>query len=288
MERGRVGLKREESKLEWSKTKTIFIFIFAILNVFLYSVYINQHNQAQNVEVLGSLSIVESLKLDNITYEEFPEEERSSSYVSAKVKHFTVEEVATLENQNTSIIDNVSLRSYMKDLPKLTKDADGHYMVEDFLKRYVWSGEQYKVWEWNEETRVLTLYQTVADEPIYYSPHGKLELHLNESDEVVRYDQTALEQFVSFNQKKNILTPFEAISSLATKGYLKQNSHIESVVLGYSTLVQFTETQVFAPTWHVRVLLDDGEVEHHFINAIEGKVIDFQMDEGRVYEEGSE
>ena len=48
--------------------------------------------------------------------------------------------------------------------------------------------------------------------------------------------------------------------------------------LGYSTLVQLTETQVFAPTWHVRVELKDGEIEDYFINAIEGKIIEFQRE----------
>ena len=48
------------------------------------------------------------------------------------------------------------------------------------------------------------------------------------------------------------------------------------MTLGYSTLVQVTETQVFAPTWHVRVELKDGIIEDYFINAIEGKIIEFQ------------
>ena len=50
------------------------------------------------------------------------------------------------------------------------------------------------------------------------------------------------------------------------------------MTLGYSTLVQVTETQVFAPTWHVRVELKDGTIEDYFINAIEGKIIEFQLE----------
>ena len=34
---------------------------------------------------------------------------------------------------------------------------------------------------------------------------------------------------------------------------LKPDSKVKAIELGYSTLVQLTETQVFAPTWHVHV-----------------------------------
>ena len=48
--------------------------------------------------------------------------------------------------------------------------------------------------------------------------------------------------------------------------------------LGYSTLIQVTQTQVFAPTWEVRVQVADGKEEQYFVNAVEGKVIDIQKD----------
>ena len=74
------------------------------------------------------------------------------------------------------------------------------------------------------------------------------------------------------------MTQDEAVASLATRGYLKQDSKVLKVTPGYSSLVQLTGKQVFAPTWNIRVELKDGTIEDHFINAIEGKVIDFQLD----------
>ena len=87
-----------------------------------------------------------------------------------------------------------------------------------------------------------------------------------------------LDEFLSFNHKKDLLSQDDAVSSLVTRGYLKPDSTVMQVKSGYSTLVQLTETQVFAPTWNVQVKLKDGTIEHYFINAIEGKVIEFQTD----------
>lgn len=39
--------------LDWNKTKTIFIVVFSILNVFLYSLYVDRVMETQNVQVLG-------------------------------------------------------------------------------------------------------------------------------------------------------------------------------------------------------------------------------------------
>ena len=51
--------------------------------------------------------------------------------------------------------------------------------------------------------------------------------------------------------------------------------------LGYSTLAQLTKTQVFAPTWYIHVELSSGELEDYFINAIDGKIIEFQSEKDR-------
>ena len=55
--------------------------------------------------------------------------------------------------------------------------------------------------------------------------------------------------------------------------------------LGYSTLVQLTQTQVFAPTWEVRVKDAEGQVEEYFVNAFEGKILEFEKSSDVIEEE---
>ncbi|MBO1915580.1 two-component system regulatory protein YycI, partial [Microvirga sp. 3-52] len=56
---------------------------------------------------------------------------------------------------------------------------------------------------------------------------------------------------------------------------MERGSTVIDISLGYSTHIQLTKTQVFAPTWHVRVKLKDDEIVDYFINATDGKVIEF-------------
>ncbi|MEK3937258.1 two-component system regulatory protein YycI [Sporosarcina sp. FSL W7-1349] len=261
--------------MDWSKTKTIFIVIFSILNVFLYSLYLNRHMESQNLQVMGKTSIEEALKMDNITHDPLPPHQNDASYISAKAVAFDKEEVGKLEGQSAVIVGETVLQSVL-DSPETVRNAKGDYNFTDFLSKYVLNGKEYQLWEVDEEEGTALFFQQALGEPIYFSTHAMLTVYLNKDGKVISYEQRMCEEFVSYNRKKDLLSPIEAIGSLSNRGYIKPDSKVKRVTLGYSTLL--TETLVFAPTWNVRVELKDGTIENHFINAIEGKVLEFQLD----------
>lgn len=263
--------------MDWNKTKTIFIIVFSILNVFLYWLYLNRLTDAQNVQVMGKASTEDLLKMDNITYGDLPHYINDPSYLSAKFTIFTAERIAGLKDQDAKIEGKTRIKSVLKE-PVSVMNAKGDYDFTEFLSKYVLHGKDYLLWEVNVEARQALLFQKVKDNPIYFSRNAMLTLFLNRDGEVTQYEQSMFDEFDSFNRKKDLITPIEAIGNLYFRGYLPQDSAIKQMTLGYSTLVQVTETQVFAPTWHVRVKLKDGDIEDYFINAIDGKIIELQLE----------
>ncbi|WP_203248294.1 two-component system regulatory protein YycI [Sporosarcina beigongshangi] len=261
--------------MDWNKTKTIFIIVFSILNIFLYYLYLDRVMETESVQVLGKTSIEESLSVDNITFTDLPLVTKDSSYVSAKIVTFTSEQTKKLENQTAEVVNNTYLQSKM-ETPISVRSSKGDYAFTEFLMKYVLNGLDYVLWEVNEEERHALFFQKVDNHPIYFSPDAMLVIHWDEEGRVTNYDQRMFGEFVSFNNKKDLLSPIEALGSLSSRGHLNQDSKVKSMKLGYSTLVQLTETQVFAPTWHVHVELKDGTIEDHFIHAVEGKIIEFQ------------
>lgn len=263
--------------MDWNKTKTIFIIVFSILNIFLYSLYINRHTQAQSVQLMGETSVEESLKMDNIRIGALPAYNKESSYVSAASATFTKEELEKYKNQKFTITDHTYLRSTMEKAVTI-KNSKGDFQFTQFLATHVPNGKDYLLWKVDEEKREATFFQVVDSGPIYFNQNAMLKVYWNSSDEVSHYEQRMFGEFINFNKKKDLLSPLEAINILYSRDYLTHNSTITSVSLGYSTLIQLTKTQVFAPTWRVRVQLKNGEQEDYFINAIEGKVIEFQKE----------
>lgn len=240
----------------------------------------SQHTEAQNLQVAGKTSVEELLKQENITYNLPQVVKNNFSYVSANSVSFSAEDLELLEGQDIEIVDSTKLEStFHIDVP--IQNAKGEYIFDEFKTKYVWQGAEYELWEVNEDEKKALFFQKANGEPIFYSSNAMLVIHWDNDYKVTHYEQRLLEEFINFNRKKDLITQDEVIGSLATRGYLKHGSEIIGVTLGYSTLVQLTETQVFAPTWNIRVKLEDGEIEDYFINAIEGKVIDFQMDRGQ-------
>lgn len=267
--------------MDWNKTKTIFIVVFLILNVFLYSQYLSSYNEAQKVELLIEKKIDAMLQDDNIKYSDLPNVVKTAPYISTKVRKFTIEDFPAAPNLVGEIIDNNKLQVTFKKPIYLglsvTKDR-----VNEFVKQYIPTSDAYILWEIDTEKKQAIFFQMVDDKTFYYNVNGYIKLSWNDNNEVTYYEQTMLEKIEALEQQEMILQPLEVLEVLYARNLLKPNSSVTTMNLGYSTFVQIIETQVFTPTWEVRVKLEDGKEEVFFINAVAGKVIDidFNTDNG--------
>ena len=263
--------------MDWSKSKTIFIVVFLIMNVFLYTQYLDVYSQGQQVEILGEKTIEAKLKDDNITYASaLPSSVEEVSYSSGKIRNFTKDDIVSNTLMDTKIIDNNKLESTLyKPVP--LKSIDDESSFNEFTQNYVVEGKDYVLWEINQAEGYALFFQKINNRTLYYNNSGYLKLYWNSNNEIYKYEQSMLEKIENLEQEVNAFLPLQVLQALYSKNLLPTDSEILSMNLGYSTLVQFTEKQVFAPTWLVRVKNTEGEVEEHFINAIEGKVIDIQQ-----------
>ena len=272
--------------MDWSKTKSIFIGVFLILNVFLYSQYVNTYSKAQNLELLGKSNDIEvRLKEENITYDvELKQSIETPPYISAKLKKYAVDQLPVNSNQNYRLINDYKLAVTFKAPIKLISTKQ-EATLNDFLRQYVYEGQSFELWEIDEEARTATFFQRFNDRILYYNENGEVKIYWNENGEVFMYEQSMLENIEEIKQKKPILPPLQVLQTLYAKNLLKQDSHIKTVKLGYSTLIRVTQTQVLTPTWKVIVQEADGKEEQYFVNAIDGKIIDITQNIQEVEEQ---
>lgn len=271
--------------LDWNKTKTIFIIVFAILNVFLYSLYLNRYNEAKDVEVLGETSIEESLQADNIRYESIPENTTKETYVSGNIRVYTTDELKPMDNQSFEILDNKELVSTFKKPVPLGSLSDTTNL-RDFVDEHVFEGSSYELFTVDVDEKKAIFFQTINNRQIFFNQNALLTIYWNDKNEVNKYEQTSFVELEdNFDQSETLLHYERAVEVLYQRKVLKPNSKILAVSLGYSTLVQLTETQVFAPTWRVRVELQDGKKEDYFVNAVEGKIVEFNKESEEPQEE---
>ncbi|SOC08208.1 regulatory protein YycI of two-component signal transduction system YycFG [Ureibacillus xyleni] len=266
--------------MDWSKSKSIFIVVFLILNVFLYSLYLNRHTEAQLVEVLGEKTIEAQLQDDNITYGVLPTNIEKAAYISATVKNFEEENIV-IQNAQSIIVENKNKLIVTLKEPVKISNLDQEENYRNFLQFQVYEGASYSLWKVDPENGKVTFFQRLNDRKIYYNINGVLTIFLNDKNEIIGYEQTLLDNIEEYNKEKTLLPPIQVIQALYGKRLLKPDSKITEMKLGYSTLVQL-KTQVFVPTWEVRATTQDNIHEEYFVNAVEGKVIDVQLDATRV------
>lgn len=267
--------------MDWNKTKTIFIIVFSILNVFLYSMYVNKYNEAQRVEIIGETDISTRLKDENITVKSQPVEGENVSYISGKIKQFTQDELSYLQNQHIQIQNgNTELESKIispSPLTEITEDT-----LTQFVENHLYKGNSYKLWKINMDEKQAIFFQNSENRMIYYNQNAEIILHWNDDLEITRYEQKMFDSLKSFGEKYTLISTQQAIKSVFDKGYLTANSTITKTQLGYSTLVQLTETQVLSPTWYIHVLFpkdENGKKKEadYFVNAVDGSIVDIEQ-----------
>lgn len=243
----------------------------------MYSQYLGSKNDERKLEVIGETTKIEAqLKEENITYIALPNNIESASYLSGKVKQFLKEDIPKLGNPNI-IIENDTKVFATYEKPVKLQGGSGSERFTSFLQNYVYEGASYTLWQVNEEERTAIFFQRVNDRTLYYNVGAVVKLHWNIDDEIYGYEQTMLEKTEELEQKETLLSPIQVIQILYSKNLLKPDSRISSMKLGYSTLVQLTQTQVFAPTWEVHVKTKENSEEQYFVNAVEGKIIDIEQ-----------
>ncbi|ALS77194.1 MULTISPECIES: two-component system regulatory protein YycI [Planococcus] len=265
--------------MDWNKTKTIFIIVFSILNVFLYSLYLNRYTEAKNVEVLSESSVDEKLAADKITYSNLPENLEGMPYIRGETKIFTSKD-APKDNVQVNIQDGKQLQVSFEKAVSPTGEAESVEALNAFMEQTVYEGTSYELWEIDKEQNRAVFFQTFGGEILYFSESGKVTVYWNDQGDIVRYDQTMFTDVIENQESKELVTAVTAIHTLYQKNKLKPGLKIVKTELGYSVHVQVSKNrQMFVPTWHVEAELKDGSREDYFVNAVKDGVIELNKQE---------
>ncbi|WP_159439984.1 two-component system regulatory protein YycI [Bacillus sinesaloumensis] len=254
--------------MDWSKTKTLFIITFLVLNIFL-GYQLAQKRDGSQLDLLKEASIDEKLADEEITYETLPKEPKELSYISGKVKIFTEDDVKSLKNQDVNIGTVGVLKSEFQEPVKLS--LTDQVKIQQFLKEHIFEGDKYTMWSVDEEAGVVVFVQKYGDYKVFgqsVNISGVIYLYLNEDKEVISYEQTFIPEFEE-HEMETLITPIETLESLFNNNHLKSGSHVSKVEIGYYPLVPYSESQLLAPTWHF--VIDDKT--SFYVNAIEGQII---------------
>ncbi len=253
--------------MDWNKTKTLFILIFLVLDVFLFYQYYMKVTSSE-YELLAESSFEDRMKENEITYPTLPKQTSEEAYLSAKSHDFTKEEISSLKNQKSvEVIDQTMLtgRFTKMYIPGEEFDVES---LNTFVRENILYGDEYKFWDNIEEEGRLVYYQMVKERVIYESKYSKLELFYNQNGEIMYYEQTFLDNVEPFNEVGEIKSAIKTLEILYTNGFLPAKSQITNVELGYTNPGLLSASHVLTPTW--RIVLNNENV---YVDAVKGDII---------------
>jgi regulatory protein YycI of two-component signal transduction system YycFG len=269
--------------LDWSKTKTIFIIVFLILDIFLLTLFINKYNENQ-YDFLAEAKLEDRLQIENIKYDQPPSiEPERQPYLNAITKAFTQEDIKELKGQSVEVMGTTTISSKFEDSKYVISEKFKPEELNDFIDKNVLHGDSYSFWGIDEEQQRILYYQTYKGKPLFKNINGELAIYFNEERKIVSYTQTLMTDFEEFTDNKSVITPLQALETLYYKEKLPSDSAVGRPEIGFYTLVPEAEKQVLSPAWHFTVT-KDGETAHLFVNAFEGNIIEFNNTEKELLE----
>ncbi|MGD6816314.1 two-component system regulatory protein YycI [Metabacillus sp. 84] len=259
--------------MDWSKTKTIFIFAFLVLDLFLAWQY-SQKVVTSEYDSIQVESIQDQLSAEEITYPPLPADVSKVDLLSVKRHLFTPEEAAALKEQ-----EPVFDLSEKKPEPVLQMELKSPIPVkkediqkaDELVSAKLLFGDQYVYWSFDEEKGMITYLQQVDGKTLYQKltkqPIGVIKLHLNDQSEIINYEQTYVEATAE-EQQQDTLSATKAVSQLYSENDLKPKSSITKIDLGYYTEQEFSE-QSLQPYWYIEI----NDKEDYFVNAFDGQIV---------------
>jgi regulatory protein YycI of two-component signal transduction system YycFG len=273
--------------MDWNKTKSIFIVVFLILNIFLLSIFIKKISEP---EILADTNTQQSLESYNITYpadlSSASKETINETNISAKTRKFTEEDKESLSKQEVRILNDNTLYSSLTEPFSLGDNLSEDELKEklkEFIDEYTIDGDQYAFRNYNKEDLTISYNQTYNEKPLFHNGSAEIVLELNNENEIVSYKQTMLEDIKAFGEKRRIITPLEALQILSDSNEIEPDSKIVEFKPGYSTDVPISDYQVLTPTWQFIVEKQDKKQDVYF-NAFDGNMIEFSKKEKELLE----
>ena len=247
--------------MNWKRTKTLFIFVFILVNILLVMIYIDKVNKAQ-------INDAESGNNVNFQQEEIkvPTDVLNKKVKDTKLAQITArsKDFSSYAKEHSSLDTSDKDKTLEGDIDKTVKVSDKNLKdIKDFIADSIYNGKQYQLSDLSSDK--ITYEQTFEGYPIMNNNKARLTFNLNDG-KATNYNQTAMNNIHiaegSNSTKKQVISPRKAVEALYFNRYLKRNDHVIDSRLGYYSVFKETNVQLLQPNWEIKL-------KHHGKDNIE-------------------
>lgn len=250
--------------MDWSRAKTIFIWAFLVLDLFLgYQVSVTRNLQWSNPEaVKGAAGDIELYaKQQNITLmTEIPQETPEMKYLNVEYQGF--QNLMDMMPGQRITLQKTAIVSYFNKPFPASDVKNQEEWLQSISQRVMYTSYYHPDRFLTNNTR-LFYWQYHGRYPLFVAP---LEFGI-EDNYVKKYKQTYV-HIRNQGSGRQVISAHTALRSLVENEIIKQGERIEDVTLGYYGYYYDADIQVLAPVWR---FIHNGKTDYinGFTSAIE-------------------
>ncbi|EOT44862.1 two-component system regulatory protein YycI [Enterococcus columbae] len=276
--------------MDFRRIELIFLVAFLFLNVFLFSIYRESHDdQTLVARVNQKIDIEERLKADKIEYDGPLSDKHSSGYYLSAVQSNLTAEIAKVRKQTkdaTLFTNNVEVKEKMLLIsPDKSTEISKKTNLADFMKKFLADHQQvldgnlytYHADFTAKSKDYLTLVACQSFEGLMiHDETAQIKLSLKEENgkyRLVKSQQMALTNLTPLREKISVVSEKDALNTLYINNKLLKNDEILWRKLAYTLILQVRGKNVYIPAWFIAIKHDDGNSEIEVVNAFRNRII---------------
>ena len=238
--------------MNWKLTKTLFIFVFILVNIFLVVIYIDKVNKSQ-------INEAESNNRVNFQQEEIkvPDDVLNKDVKDTHMQQITTEskDFSSYAKERSSLSASESGKLLDGDIGSTVNVSDKNLKdIKNYMKDNVYKGKYYQLSKLGLDT--MTFEQTYQGYPIMNNSRARLSFNID-NGKATSYKQTMMDNIEaakgSNSSKNQVIGPRKAIEALYYNRYLKRHDEVIDARLGYYSVVKETNVQLLQPNWEIKV-----------------------------------
>lgn len=252
--------------MNWKYAKTLFIFVFIIINIMLAIMYVNKINKSHINEADDNNEV--DFRQEEISIpKELPDVRGLQvQLVTGRSKDFT--NYAKSKEDIKATDDGKAAEGTID--PAISVSNDQVTSLKMFMKKNIYKGEDYQLFSTDNDEEVFE--QTFKGLPIMNNDKAMVKFKVDDEDKVSSYRQTAMNELSASkgenNDEEKVISARNAIEALYFNRYLKRNDAVTNIRLGYYSVVRETNVQVFQANWEIKVNhADSNETKTYYVEA---------------------
>ena len=259
--------------MNWGKMKSLFIYLFIVLNIVLLGSYIYTI-QKHKTEIVQEKEIIErSMKNDNITVEENATKRDNLGYVNVTISDLkdirkedsglkyeveNVDKTSTLKVSSENVITNVNKGSYRAEL-------------DSFLLEKMKLSANYIFSSYNSSKNEVIFEQQIDSFRVFSNKNARIVFSVESNGDIKNFTLTSVSN-IRKDKNETLVPSNQAINRLYHEDLIPKNCRVRAT-LGYYTYISQTENQVLIPTWNIEISDKDGRVSNYYVDAINLNVL---------------